>query len=168
MLKATDQDLYSKLDERGIAYEVYEHPPVYTVEEARQHAPVLPGADVKNLFLRNKKKTQLFLLTVLSDKVVNMKALEDALNVSGRLSFGSADLLADTLGVSPGSVTPFAMINDTAHRVSFYMDNDIKQSTHIHPHPLRNDRTISLRVVDLITFLEQDGHTVNWLGTVNK
>src|SRR5260370_23113308 len=114
-MPATPAELFAYLDRLGIAHPTVTHPPVFTVEEARELRGQIAGAHTKNLFLRDKRGA-LYLVTALEDAAIELKSLHRRLGASGRFSFGSADLMRDTLGVEPGSVTPFGALNDTAGR----------------------------------------------------
>src|SRR5260370_26359294 len=114
-MPATPAELFAYLDRLGIAHPTVTHPPVFTVEEARELRGQIAGAHTKNLFLRDKRGA-LYLVTALEDAAIELKSLHRRLGASGRFSFGSADLMRDTLGVAPGSVTPFGALNDTARR----------------------------------------------------
>src|SRR3954468_15052790 len=118
------QQLFAKLEALGIAQHTVEHPPVFTVEEAKALRGNLPGHHIKNLFLRNKKE-QMWLVVALEDRAIDLKRLGEALG-AGRLSFGSPERLQKYLGVEPGSVTPFAVINDTGHQVTLVLDEGLK------------------------------------------
>ncbi len=108
----TPDDLFAALDRLGIAHPTVKHPPLFTVEQSRELRGQIPGGHTKNLFLRDKKGA-LFLVVALEDAVIDLKGLHRVLGATGRFSFGSADLLREVWGVSPGSVTPFGAINDT-------------------------------------------------------
>jgi len=141
----------------GIAVQEVTHRPVFTVDDVDQTPHGLPGQDTKNLLLKDAKG-KLFLVTLRSDRRVDMKALP-ALLGSKRLSFASAETLLATLGVAPGSVTPLALINDTAHQVSFALDRALAEGTHIACHPLVNTATLSLATADLMRLLAAIGVT---------
>jgi Ala-tRNA(Pro) deacylase len=115
-------DLYQILAEHHIEYQRHDHPAVYTVEDTKRLVPPLPAAKTKNLFLRDHKGRRHFLVIVPADKRVDIKALRGVIG-SSRLSFGSADRLKKYLGVDPGSVTVFALINDPDHKVELIMDD---------------------------------------------
>ena len=117
----------------------------------------LPGAHIKNLFLRDKKKN-IWLVTVLEDRDVDLKALKALLDSRGNLSFGSPDLLMEVLGVIPGSVTPFGVINDTDGRATMVLDKAVLDEETMHAHPLRNDRTTAISSNDLVSFLKAENH----------
>src|SRR5208283_2701774 len=110
-------DLFALLDRLGIAHQTVNHPAVFTVEEGRELHKTIPGAHTKNLFLRDKKGVP-YLVVAGEDAAIELRALHRLLGASGRFSFGSAELMRELLGVEPSSVTPFAVINDTAHRVT--------------------------------------------------
>lgn len=116
-MSATPDVLFAYLDSLGIAHKSISHPPLFTVEEGRVLRGQMPGAHTKNLFLRDKKGTP-FLVVALEDAAIPLKSLHRLLGASGRFSFGSAELMRELLGVEPGSVTPFAAINDTHLRVT--------------------------------------------------
>ena len=111
-MPASPDELFAYLDSLGIAHQTVSHPPVFTVEEARALRGQVAGGHTKNLFLRDKKGA-LFLVVALEDAAIELKSLHRLLGASGRFSFGSAELLRETLGVEPGAVTPFAAVNDT-------------------------------------------------------
>src|SRR6185369_11669678 len=120
----TPQQLFARLEALGLAHRSVEHAPVFTVEEAKAHRGELPGHHIKNLFLRNKKE-EMWLVVALEDRAIDLKRLGEKLG-AGRLSFGSPERLARYLGVKPGSVTPFAVINDTDHKVTLVLDEGLK------------------------------------------
>ncbi len=149
--------LYALVAELGIAMPEVSHPAVFTAEEAASHPHGLPGLDTKNLFLKDAKG-KLFLVTVRVDRRVDMKALP-ALLGSKRLSFASAETLFAALGVTPGSVTPLAMINDAARQVNFALDRALVEATHVACHPLVNTATVSFTTPDLLRLLAAMGVT---------
>ena len=150
------QQLLSRLAELGIAQQSVEHPPVFTVEEAKALRGNLPGHHIKNLFLRNKKE-EMWLVVVEEDKRVDLKALGEKLN-AGKLSFGSPDRLMRYLGVLPGAVTPFGIINDTERKVKVVLDRDLLSMDPVNAHPLVNTMTTAISARDLVRFLEAEGH----------
>jgi Ala-tRNA(Pro) deacylase len=155
------QHLFARLDALGIGHRTVEHAPVFTVEQAKQHRGVLPGHHIKNLFLRNKKEA-MWLVVALEDREIDLKRLGDALG-AGRLSFGSPERLRKHLGVEPGSVTPFAVVNDTAHQVSLVLDRGLAEGGPVNAHPLTNTMTTAISFADLSRFFEATGHTPQWL-----
>ena len=157
-MPATPEDLMAFLDELSIETTTVTHPPLHTVEESKALRGDLPGAHIKNLFLKDKKG-RLFLLTCLENRTVNMKTLDKMIG-SARLSFGKPDLLWETLGVRPGAVTPFSLINDrdTDKKVTFALDSALKDSDLIHAHPLHNEATTAISSVGLAKFIDACGH----------
>jgi Ala-tRNA(Pro) deacylase len=150
-------DFFKFIDEHGIAYIRHDHPAVYTVEEADQLVPDLPGAKTKNLFLRDDKGKRHFLVLVPSDKRVNLKALKGVLGVK-RISFGSPERLKKHLGIEPGAVSLLAVYNDSEHKVEVVMDQDLWEADTFLFHPLVNTSTLVIKKVDIKRFLEATGH----------
>jgi len=148
--------LYARLEALGIRYRTYEHAPVFTVEESAPVKDVIPGGHTKNLFLKDKKGG-LWLAVVRAELRVDLPALAKQLGAP-RFSFGSAELLLATLGITPGSVTPFALINDAERKVQPVLDADMLKLEPVNYHPLRNDRTTAIAPEDLVRFVEACGH----------
>lgn len=153
----TAESLFDCFRQLGIEYENHTHAPVFTVEESKFLRGTLPGGHTKNLFLRDKKK-RYWLLTALESQTVDLKALRRHLGASGSLSFGSAEMLEKNLGVQPGAVTPYAVINDTAGRVTMLLDKDLLDTNPVNAHPLRNDMTVAIAAKDLLRFLDNQDH----------
>jgi len=157
-MPATRQDLFDRLDRLGIAHNTVEHPPVFTVEEGQDIKASLPGGHTKNLFLADKKG-QIVLVSALGETQIPVNRLHRHLGC-GRLSFGKPDLMEAVLGVTPGSVTAFALINDTEVRVRFVLDAALTRHDPVNFHPLSNDATTAVSCQDLIRFAEATGHPV--------
>ena len=155
MLLTPDQ-LFARLDALGIAHRTYAHPPVFTVAEAAALRGELPGGHCKSLFLKDKKGG-LWLVIALEESRIDLKRLAGALKAP-RFSFGSAELLQEVLCVTPGSVTPFALANDTAHRITVVLDQDMLAHDPLNYHPLENDRTTAIASSDLLRFIAANGH----------
>ncbi|WP_158047679.1 prolyl-tRNA synthetase associated domain-containing protein [Skermanella pratensis] len=155
-LPTSPEQLISYLDGLGIETTTHSHPPVFTVEEAQALRGTLPGGHCKNLFLKDKKG-RLWLVVALEDSAVDLKTLDKRIG-SARLSFGNGDLLREVLGVRPGSVTPFAVINDTGHRVTVVLEKAMMAHDLLNYHPLDNGRTTAIRSADLLKFLSSTGH----------
>lgn len=155
-MPATEAELFAALARLGIATTTHRHEAVFTVEQARRARGALPGAHTKNLFLKDKKG-RIFLVVALEDRPIDLKTLHHALGC-GRLSFGSADLLREVLGVEPGSVTPFAAINDAARRVTVALDAALMAAEILNVHPLANTATTAIAPADLARFLVATGH----------
>jgi len=154
---ASPEALLRRLEELGIAAITVSHPPLFTVAQSKELRGSLPGHHVKNLFLRNKKGA-MWLVTCLEDREVDLKRLSDALE-GGRLSFGRPERLMQYLGVRPGAVTPFAVINDRGREVTMVLDRALTEDRPVNAHPLVNDRTTAIAGPDLIRFLEAEGHS---------
>jgi Ala-tRNA(Pro) deacylase len=150
-------ELFAYLDRLGITHATVNHPAVFTVEEARTLRGEVAGAHTKNLFLCDKKGA-LFLVVALEDAAIELKSLHRLIGASGRFSFGSAELMRATLGVEPGSVTPFAVINDRAGAVTVILDAAMMAHEVLNFHPLVNTGTTTISRAGLITFLEATGH----------
>jgi Ala-tRNA(Pro) deacylase len=155
------QQLFDKFAALGIAQRTVEHPPVFTVEEAKALRGNLAGHHIKNLFLRNKKE-EMWLVVALEDRAVDLKRLGEALG-AGRLSFGSPDRLRRVLGVEPGSVTPFALVNDEARVVRLALDRGLSEGGPVNAHPLVNTMTTAIATADLLRLFEATGHVPLWL-----
>jgi len=153
----TSADLDDFLARHGIDVRRVDHPPVMTVEESERLVPALPGVKTKNLFLRDKKGTRHCLATVPHDLAVDLNALGERLG-AGRLGFASAERLQRHLGVTPGSVSLLALVNDTAHAVEFVIDRRLWEADALHAHPLVNSATMVILHAELERFLEATGH----------
>ena len=155
-MPTSPEALIAYLDGLGIQTTTHTHPPVFTVDEAQALRGTLPGGHCKNLFLKDKKG-RLWLVVALEDSKVDLKTLDKRIG-SARLSFGNGDLLWEVLGVRPGSVTPFAVINDTEHRVTVVLEQAMMSHELLNYHPLDNGRTTAIRSDDLLKFLRATGH----------
>ena len=155
---ATAEDLFAFLDSLQIQTDTVTHPPLHTVEESRALRGELPGGHTKNLFLKDKK-SRLFLVTCDEGRQVNLKALEKAIGAA-RVSFGKPELLLETLGLTPGAVTAFSLINDRAEprKVTFAIDKSLLDHKVIQCHPLHNEATTAISPTDLLRFIEACGH----------
>ena len=155
---ATPEDLFARLAALGIATETHAHRPVFTVEESRalRTALPLPGAHCKTLFLKDRKGA-LFLCVVEETRRMDIRALADQLGAA-RLSFASPDRVRTHLGIEPGAVTPFALINDPGAAIAVVLDADVMAAPLANFHPLVNDRTTAIRPTDLDRFVRSCGH----------
>lgn len=153
---ATPDDLFRRLEQLGIPISTVTHPPVFTVAESAALRGPIPGCHTKNLFLRNTKG-RMFLVVCLESRAVDLKALGATIG-AGRLSFGSAERLMRYLGVIPGAVTPFAIVNDVEREVTVVLDAAILECDTLNFHPLDNSMTTSIGASDFLGFLEAEGH----------
>ena len=156
-MPATREDLMARFAALGIATTTIDHALVFTVEEAQKVHGDIPGGHCKNLFLKDDKGA-LWLIVCLEDARVDLKAAPAKIG-SKRLTFGKPDLLMEILGVEPGSVTPFGLINDTGGRVNVILDAAMMQHEVLNYHPLVNAATTSIRAPDLVKIIESCGHT---------
>ena len=152
----TRAELFERLHELGIETKTHEHPAVFTVAESEALERDIPGGHTKNLFLKDAKG-RLFLIIAQSSTSVDLKALPKTLGCA-RLSFGKPELLMEVLGVTPGSVTAFAIINDPTQRVSVVVDAALMQHDTINCHPLENTATTNIARDDLLAFMHACGH----------
>jgi Ala-tRNA(Pro) deacylase len=156
-MPATPAELFALLDRLGIAHATITHPALFTVEQSRALRGQIPGGHTKNLFLRDKRG-QFYLVVALEDEAIALKSLHRSLGASGRFSFGSPEAMREHLGVEPGSVTPFAAINDTAGRVTVVLDRAMLAHEVLNFHPLVNTMTTSIPRAGLLKFLAATGH----------
>lgn len=158
---ATPDDLRERLDALGIEATTVSHRPVFTVEEARAHRGELPGAHTKNLFVRDKKGV-MWLVVAMESQEVDLRALAESLGHK-RFSFGSPERLMKYLGVIPGAVTPFAVINDHGGVVRVALDEGLRAFEIWNFHPLVNSMTTTIRASEMVRFLEAMAHPPTWV-----
>lgn len=149
-------DLIARLDDLGFETKTVRHPPLFTVADSQALRGEIPGGHTKNLFMKDKKD-RLWLVVAEEDAEIDLKRLHERIG-SARLSFGRPDLLLETLGVAPGSVTPFGVANDAGGRVTVVLDAALMRHVVLNFHPLTNEATTSIRREDLLAFLEACGH----------
>lgn len=154
----TADDLFRLLDDLNITHKTKTHEPVFTVAESVSLRDEIPGGHTKNLFVKDKKD-RFFLLTVEEHAIVDLKTIHTIIGASSRVSFGKPEKLMEYLGVTPGSVTALAAINDTGNNVTFILDEELMKEEIINCHPLSNDATTSIARDDLLRFIEATGHT---------
>ena len=148
--------LYDLLEKLGIAHTTHEHEAIFTVEQGAHIKASLPGGHTKNLFLKDKSGT-LFLICALGETKIPVNQLHKVLDCK-RLSFGKPDLMEEVLGVTPGSVTFFAIMNDTGNRVQLVLDQALLEHELVNFHPLENTGTIAFAANDMKTFASATGH----------
>ena len=153
---AREDALYERFHALGIGWQTYDHVPVYTVEEARNLRGALPGTHTKNLFLEDRRGG-LWLVVAREELRVDLNALSKAIPAP-RFSFGSPELLVKALGIAPGAVTPFAVMNAAPGSISVVLDEGMLAVDPLNFHPLRNDKTTAITGADLIRFIEACGH----------
>jgi Ala-tRNA(Pro) deacylase len=153
----TPDDLLADLWRDGIAHAVHRHAPVATVAEMLAEVGDMPGVHTKNLFLRDAKKS-FFLVSMRHDATADLKAMRALIGARGNLSFASAEALFDKLGVTPGSVSPLAVVNDAGNAVTVCLQDDLLAADAVNVHPLTNTMTVSLHPDGLTTFLRTHGY----------
>ena len=155
----TKYDIINKLNNNKVKYELFEHEPFYTVKDSYEKRGSIPGSHTKNLFLKNKKN-QFVLFSC--DEAADIKIKDFSKSIGfNNLSFAKENYLKDLLGILPGSVSPFALLNDEKNMVNFYLDSNIYDSEFISFHPLTNNSTINLRTSDFIAFMIENKKNIN-------
>jgi len=149
-------ELFAFFQNLGISTSTVDHSPVFTVEDAKLVHDEIPGGHCKNLFCKDEKGV-LWLIVALEDARIDLKAAKDKIG-SKRLTFGKPELLLEILGLTPGSVTPFGLINDEKHLTNVILDADMMKHQLLNFHPLSSDATTTISSADLIRFIEATGH----------
>jgi Ala-tRNA(Pro) deacylase len=157
----------AKLKEMEIQYEIFEHPPLDTIEIAQQYWKDIDATHCKNLFFRNHKGNKHYLCIIKDTTPFNLKPLEKQLK-QGKLSFGSEKRLEKYLGVKPGSVSPFGLINDHKHHVNLFIDQQLKQSDKVSYHPNDNTASVVISFTDLIRFIETMGNSYEYIDPTKE
>ncbi|MDI6707124.1 MAG: prolyl-tRNA synthetase associated domain-containing protein [Firmicutes bacterium] len=157
-----EEKVYDTLDKLDIAYCINEHPAVYTVEEAQGHCSSIPGTHCKNLFLTDTKGRRHYLIVMRNNKKLDIKKLAERIGEKG-LKFASERRLKEYLDLTPGSVSPFGVVNDINNEVIVVLDEELKDSKQINFHPNINTITLTLKYEDFERFLEQCGNQVIYL-----
>jgi len=153
----TEAELFAFLAELGVTVSTKRHPPLYTVADSQALRGEIHGGHTKNLFLKDKKDNY-FLVTVGEEAVVDLKQIHQLIGAASRVSFGKPEMLMELLGVIPGAVTVFGLINDTEGKVKVVLDQELMSHDVINGHPLTNEATTSIAAADLIRFVEATGH----------
>jgi Ala-tRNA(Pro) deacylase len=154
-----EASVMARLRELGVEYTRHEHPPVATVEEAETHWADIDATHCKNLFLRNQKGNRHYLVVLTASKKADLKRVAEQVG-DGKLSFASADRLMRHLGLTPGSVSPFGLINDREHEVRVVLDRDLKTASRLSFHPNINTVTYTVAAADFARFLDVCGNPV--------
>ena len=155
-MPATPDELFAFFDQLGIAHSTVSHPPFFTVEEGRPWHDQIPGLHCKNLFIRDRNGG-IWLVVMPAEKRADLGRLERTLGAA-RFSFAKPDVLQDVLQLTPGSVTPFGLINDTQRRVNVILDQEMLKSEWVNFHPLHNAASTTLRSADLVRFVHALGY----------
>ncbi len=157
-MPASPSDLFALLDELGIAHQTTEHAAIFTVEEGRHLKAAMPGGHSKNLFMKDKDGTMV-LISAWAESPLKLNQLHKQIGIR-RLSFGDADLMYEVLGIKPGSVTAFALMNDKDQKVRFLVDKALMGFDRVNFHPLTNTATTGIAATDLKRFVEATGHSL--------
>lgn len=157
-----EKKVLETLERLGIDYERHEHPPVFTAEEAELHWGDVRGSHCKNLFVRNQKGNRHYLIVLPTSKKADLQSLARVLG-EDRFSFGSAERLARFLGLEPGAVSPFGLINDARKEVVVVLDQDLKTAERVNFHPNVNTATVGVSVKDFEKYLAWCGNRVLWI-----
>ncbi|BCG91995.1 prolyl-tRNA synthetase associated domain-containing protein [Mesorhizobium sp. 131-2-1] len=153
----TEAELNAFLADLGIAVSTVRHPPLYTVADSQALRGEIAGGHTKNLFLKDKKDN-FFLVSVGEEAEVDLKQIHHLIGAAGRVSFGKPEMLMELLGVIPGAVTVFGLINDSERRVKVVLDQELMSHAVVNAHPLTNEATTSIAAADLVRFVEATGH----------
>lgn len=156
------KELYELLHQLNIPYDYREHPPVATVEEARKYWKNIDAGRCKNIFLRNHKGNRHYLVIIEHLQNLVMKDLEQSLK-QGKLSFASEERLMKYLGITPGSVSPFGIINDTNHHVHLFIDQELLNFEKLSFHPNINTASLVIKRDDLVRFIEYNENTYEFI-----
>ena len=152
-------DILKIFEKKEIKYTIYKHEPFYTVEDSNKKRSEMKGAHTKNLFLKNKKN-QFVLFSCNENSLVDLKNFSKSIGIKN-LSFAKPEYLLKFLGIKPGSVSPFGLLNDSDNIVDFYLEEVLENSTDINFHPLINTSTISLKTKDFISFMIENKKKIN-------
>lgn len=153
-------EIYEFLNNKNIEYELQEHEAVYNMEELSKIDLLYPESDAKNIFVRDDKKSNYYLITIKGNKKVDLKEFKNKYNTR-RLSFASSDDLLNILNLTPGSVTPLGLLNDKELKVIFFIDKELINLNMIGIHPNDNTATIWLKTKDLLNVIEEHGNIIN-------
>ncbi len=163
---ANREKVLKKLEELEISYEIYEHPPLDTIEIALPYWEKIDAMHFKNLFFRNHKGNKHFLIIVRDTSPFEIHSLEKKLK-QGKLSFGSEKRLQKYLGVKPGSVSPFGLLNDESHHVHLFLDQQMKDTQKVSFHPNDNTASVVIAFDDLMKFLKHVGNSFEYFNPEN-
>ncbi len=155
-MPSTPEQLFAFLDRLGIEHQTTEHPPIFTAEQGREWEGKIPGRTCKNLFLKDAKGG-IWLVVIPADKRADLGAISRRIGAP-RFSFGSPDLLMEVLGITPGVVTPFALLNDGEKRVKVVLDEEAMRCDKVNVHPLHNAASTTLRSADFLKFVRALGY----------
>lgn len=158
-----DARVYLALEQLGITFEYYEHPPVPTIEEAMLYWKDIEAAHCKNLFFRNHKGDRHYLIVFHYLHKMDIRSMEQKLK-QGKLTFASERRLDQYLKIKPGSISPFGLIHDTQHHVKLFLDDKLKHFDRLSFHPNDNTASLVIKQNDFLCYLESTGNSWEWVG----
>ena len=159
-------ELITLLDVKGCDYDLHEHKALFTVEDSNKLRGEITGLHSKNLFLKNKKNN-FYLFSCEEFSKINLKTISKSLGL-GNVSFAKKEYLLELLGVSPGSVTPFALLNNTENNINLYLEDKMHESEYINFHPLSNKATITIKSRDFMEFMIENKKKIHIFSTSNE
>ena len=162
----TRNELIKLLDIRGYDYDFHEHNALFTVEESNKLRGEIKGLHSKNLFLKNKKN-KFYLFSCEEFTKINLKTISKSLSL-GNVSFAKKEYLLELLGIAPGSVTPFALLNNTENNIDLYLEDKMHESEYINFHPLTNKATVTIKSEDFIEFMIENNKKIHIFSTSNE
>ena len=162
----TPNELIKLLDIREYDYDFHEHNALFTVEESNKHRGEIKGLHSKNLFLKNKKN-KFYLFSCEEFTKINLKTISKSLSL-GNISFAQKEYLLGLLGISPGAVTPFALLNNTENNIDLYLEDKMHESEYINFHPLTNKATVTIKSKDFIEFMIENNKKIHIFSTSNE
>ncbi len=162
-----DSKVFTRLlSDKGYDYDIHEHEALFTVDDSNKLRGKIKGSHSKNFFLKNKKN-KFFLISCEEFADINLKKIAKPLAL-GNVSFAKEEYLINLLGIKPGSVTPFALLNDTENKINFYLDEKLYNSEYINFHPLRNTATITMKCSTFIEFMIENNKKIHIFSTVEQ
>ncbi len=162
----TPKELIKLLDVKGYDYDFHEHSALFTVEDSNKLRGEIKGLHSKNLFLKNKKN-KFYLFSCEEFTSINLKKISKSLNL-GNVSFAKTEYLLDLLGISPGSVTPFALLNDPGNKIDFYLEDKLYESEYINFHPLTNTATVTIKSEKFIEFMIENKKKIHIFSSLKE
>lgn len=157
-------DFINFLKQKKYRYELHQHEPLFTVEDSKRLRGKIKGSHSKNLFLKNKKNN-FFLISCEENDEINLKHISKLLNL-GNVSFAREEYLFKYMGIKPGSVSPFALLNDTNNVVDFYLEKKLHESESVNFHPLLNNATITMQTNEFIKFMIENNKKIHIFSSI--
>jgi len=162
----TPKELIKLLNTKGYDFDFHEHSALFTVEDSNKLRGEIRGLHSKNLFLKNKKN-KFYLFSCEEFTSINLKSISKSLGL-GNISFAKTEYLLDLLGISPGSVTPFALLNDTENNIDFYLEDKLYESERINFHPLTNTATVTIKSHEFVEFMIENKKKIHIFSSLKE